>query len=106
MEVVLMSGCCFQIPVWGIVHILNLCTTFNSSHAMIIVLQRVHLGGLLRRRGGAGLRGPDRGAAQARRRRPQSENDTKLVQKLGQLQPFLTVFPQECLGQLASFGPT
>jgi hypothetical protein len=28
------------------------------------------------------------------------------VRKLGQLQPFLAVFPQECMGQLASFGPT
>ena len=25
---------------------------------------------------------------------------------LGQLQPFITVFSQECMGQLASFGPT
>jgi hypothetical protein len=35
-----------------------------------------------------------------------SEKDTKLAQKLGQLQPFIAVFPQECVGQLASFGPT
>jgi hypothetical protein len=28
------------------------------------------------------------------------------AQKLGQLQPFIAVFPQECMGQLASFGPT
>ena len=35
-----------------------------------------------------------------------SESDAKLAQKLGQLQPFLAVFPQECMGQLASFGPT
>jgi hypothetical protein len=35
-----------------------------------------------------------------------SEQDAKLAQKLGQLQPFLAVFPQECMGQLASFGPT
>jgi hypothetical protein len=27
-------------------------------------------------------------------------------QKLGQLQPFIAVFPQESVGQLASFGPT
>jgi hypothetical protein len=26
--------------------------------------------------------------------------------KLGQLQPFIAVFPQECIGQLAYFGPT
>jgi hypothetical protein len=30
----------------------------------------------------------------------------KLAQKLGQLQPFLAVFPQECVGKLASFGRT
>jgi hypothetical protein len=37
----------------------------------------------------------------------QSEKDTKmLAQKLGQLQPFLAVFPQVCVGRLASFGPT
>ena len=30
----------------------------------------------------------------------------KLAQKLGQLQPFTAVFPQERVGQLASFGPT
>ena len=27
----------------------------------------------------------------------------KLAQKLGQLQRFIAVFPQECMGQLASF---
>jgi hypothetical protein len=31
---------------------------------------------------------------------------SKLAQKLGQLQPFTAVFPQECVGQLAYFGPT
>ena len=35
-----------------------------------------------------------------------SEKDAKLAQKLGQLQSFLAVFPQECIGQLAYFGPT
>ena len=35
-----------------------------------------------------------------------SEKYPKLAQKLGQLQPFLAVIPQECMGQLASFGPT
>jgi hypothetical protein len=35
-----------------------------------------------------------------------SEKDAKLAQKLGQLQPFVAVFPQGCMGQLASFGPT
>ena len=34
------------------------------------------------------------------------EKDAKLAQKLGQLQPFTAVFPQECMGQLASSGPT
>jgi hypothetical protein len=29
-----------------------------------------------------------------------------LAQKLGQLQPFIAVFLQECMGQLAYFGPT
>jgi hypothetical protein len=35
-----------------------------------------------------------------------SENDAKLAQKLGQLQPFIAVLPQEYVGQLASAGPT
>ena len=35
-----------------------------------------------------------------------SEKDTKLAQKLGQLQPFIAVFLLECMRQLASFGPT
>jgi hypothetical protein len=30
----------------------------------------------------------------------------KLAQKLGQLQPFIAVFPQECTGQHAPFGLT
>jgi hypothetical protein len=34
-----------------------------------------------------------------------SETDAELAQELGQLQPFLAVSPQECVGQLASFGP-
>ena len=34
------------------------------------------------------------------------EKDATLAQKLGQLQPFIDVFPQECMGQLASVGPT
>ena len=33
-----------------------------------------------------------------------SEKDAVSAQKLGQLQPFLAVFPQECVGQLASVG--
>ena len=37
-----------------------------------------------------------------------SEKDTKLAQKLGQLQPStcIAVFRQECVGQLAYFGLT
>jgi hypothetical protein len=35
-----------------------------------------------------------------------SETDAKLAQKLGQLQLFIAVSPQECMGQLASSGPT
>jgi hypothetical protein len=31
---------------------------------------------------------------------------TKLAQNLGQLQPFIAAFLPECMGQLASFGPT
>jgi hypothetical protein len=30
----------------------------------------------------------------------------KIAQKLGQLQPFLAVFLQECMGQHVYFGPT
>jgi hypothetical protein len=36
----------------------------------------------------------------------ESEKETKLAQKLGQRQPFIAVFPPECMGELASFGPT
>jgi hypothetical protein len=32
--------------------------------------------------------------------------DTKLAQKLGQLQPFRAVLQLYCMGQLAYFGPT
>ena len=35
-----------------------------------------------------------------------SEKDAELAQKLGHLQPFIAVSPHECLGQLASSGPT
>ena len=35
-----------------------------------------------------------------------SKQDAKLAQKLGQLQPFIAVLPQECMDQLASFRPT
>ena len=40
------------------------------------------------------------------RGRVHSEKDAKLAQKLGQLQLFIAVFPQESMGQLAFFGPT
>ena len=36
---------------------------------------------------------------------PLSEKDAKLTQKLGQRQPFIVAFPQECMAQLASSGP-
>ena len=36
----------------------------------------------------------------------QSEKGAKLAQNLGQLQPFIVVFPQEYMGQLASVGST
>ena len=35
-----------------------------------------------------------------------SEKYTKLAQKFGQLQLFIAAFPEECMGQLAPFGPT
>jgi hypothetical protein len=35
----------------------------------------------------------------------QVRKGAELAQKLGQLQPFIAVFTQECMGQLASFGP-
>jgi hypothetical protein len=38
--------------------------------------------------------------------RPQIEKDAELAQKLGQLRPFIDVFPPECVGQLAYVGPT
>ena len=34
----------------------------------------------------------------------QGEKAAKLAQKLDQLQPFIAVFPQECMGQLALLG--
>ena len=68
----------------------------------------------LQPRGARGRRDPrqrDDGLAprHARRRRERgraSENDAKLAQKLGQLQPSIAVFPPENMGQLAYFGPT
>jgi hypothetical protein len=38
--------------------------------------------------------------------KPISEKDATLAQKLGQLQPFVAVSPQECTGQPAFSGPT
>ena len=35
-----------------------------------------------------------------------SEKAAVSAQKLGRLPPFIAVFPQECMGQLASSGPT
>ena len=51
------------------------------------------------------LRRVNRLDGHAVRVRPPSEKDANLAQNLGQLQPFIAVFPQECMGQLASFGP-
>ena len=45
------------------------------------------------------------GAAEPQGARGASEKDAKLAQNLGQLQPFTAVFPHECTGQRASFGP-
>ena len=64
----------------------------------------------LRRRAGGGASRARVHAIRADRRRQRgpwgSGKDAKLAQKLGQLQPFTAVFPQECMGQPASFGPT
>ena len=54
---------------------------------------------------GPQTRPPDLAPAPASDLAP-SEKDVKLAQKLGQLQPFTVVFPQEGMGQLAPFGPT
>jgi hypothetical protein len=43
--------------------------------------------------------------AQAAGYRTALEREREQGAKLGQLQPFLAAFPQECMGQLASFGP-
>ena len=40
------------------------------------------------------------------RKPPQFIIYTKLVQKLGQLQPFIAAFPLKCMGQLPYFWPT
>ena len=63
------------------------------------------------RRGAAGrvLRHPHRGPARhdgGAVGGAASEKAAKLAQKLGQLHPFIVVFPQECMGRLAYFGPT
>jgi hypothetical protein len=59
----------------------------------------------------AGGRGAQRVLRQSLRRAGghlpvQGETDAKSVQKSGQLQPFIAVFPQECMGQLAYLGPS
>jgi hypothetical protein len=36
--------------------------------------------------------------------RAAGETDAKLAQKLGELQAFMAVFPQECMGRLAPFA--
>ena len=55
----------------------------------------------------ADFRGPALADLLHRRRQVvQSEKDAKLDHKLDQLQPFIAASPQECVGQLASFGPT
>jgi hypothetical protein len=48
----------------------------------------------------------DSPVASAARTLEKTEKDTELAQNLGRLQPFLAVLPQECIGQLASFGPS
>ena len=56
-----------------------------------------------------GVREPVGAGATARRQAQaaaKSEKDAKLAQKLGQLQPFIAVFLQECTGYLAYFGST
>ena len=47
-----------------------------------------------------------KGAARNQKACHVRERRAELAQKLGQLQPFLAVFPPECMGQLALFGPT
>jgi hypothetical protein len=64
-------------------------------------LQRLELGARAGLGGAAG-----RAVGVHQHATPPSEKDPKLARKLGQLQPFVAVFPQECVGQLASFGPT
>ena len=55
---------------------------------------------------------PERAAAGGSQAGPRAgqqrsgEKDAELAQKLGQLQHFIAVFPQECMGQLAYFGVT
>jgi hypothetical protein len=68
------------------------------------------LGGVWRRHAEAIVHG-ERSGGGRRRGVPSglaaSETDAKLAQKLDQLQLFVhvAVFAQECMGQLASFGP-
>jgi hypothetical protein len=57
-------------------------------------------------KGGKGSGGVLQSAGRTDRGVHASEKDAKLAQKLGQFQPCAAVFPQECMGQLASLGPT
>jgi hypothetical protein len=54
------------------------------------------------------LAAPRAGGArgQLRRGRRRGRRARQVRKKLGQLQPFIAVFPQECMGRLASPGPT
>ena len=53
---------------------------------------------------------PEKTAAEVRKTGwlgwPGSWANAGLARNLGQLQPFLAAFPRECMGQLASFGPS
>ena len=102
---------CYSCTAWANLHILGQPNTFLAQdHRLPGRVAGHHRADVHRRRPRlAGRR--DRGRLrQVRpgghaRGRP-SEKDTKLAQKLGQLQHFIAVFPQECMGQLGYFGPT
>jgi hypothetical protein len=77
----------------------------KTAHGLCLSRRSGHVAehGTCALRFAAGARGH---AGQVRVPLPASEKDAKLAQKLGQLHPFLAVFPQYCVGQLGSFGPT
>jgi hypothetical protein len=54
----------------------------------------------------AGARRAHAGSRARAHAQRQGEKDATLARKLAQFQPFIAVFPPECMGQLASFGPT